>query len=112
MTYQNPDQTIDLTVAQGSVVLTLPRTLKSSTDITADTVDVALGTLTEPGIWQAPDSRNTTSDPVKGVYTVAVAMLIGGTVKPAAGDYWLWVRLHDGTQVIPAITTGRIRIVA
>lgn len=103
-----PDQTIPLSA--GAVEYTLPRTISSSTDLTGDTVDVSLGTFDAPGAWVSPDVRTTSS--AGGVFTVTVKLLIGTTLRPGAGDYWLWVRLHDAPEVLPERTPGRIRIIA
>ena len=91
------DQTI--AVSLGAVEYTWPLTITEATgkDISADTVRLALGGYTAPGTWQAPDVD--TPQAVKSQRVVQ--MLIGSTLKPTAGDYWLWFQITDTPEIAP-----------
>lgn len=93
-------QTIDLRTAVGGVEYTLPLTISETNnkDISADTIQLSLGTYPAPGVWQAPDR-----DPAQAVKSQRVVqLLIGGTLKPAvAGTYYLWSRVLDSPEVVP-----------
>lgn len=106
------DQTIDLTA--GAVEMTLPRTITetSGEDISNDPVVVSLGSWTEPGAWVTPDrlTRGTTEVGDVLQHWVVVQLLIGGTLKPQVGDYWLWTKITDDPEVVPRRTSGRITI--
>jgi hypothetical protein len=81
-----------------AIEYTWPTTIteKNGKDISGDTVTVSLGTSQTPGRFVAPDvvTRPTPS-------TVVVQMLIGGSYRPTAGAYWLWVYLPDTPEHVP-----------
>lgn len=91
------EQTIDLTA--GAVEYTWPLTIIESTgkDISADTVQLSLGSYTEPATWQAPDL-----DPAQTVASQRVVqLLVGDTLKPALGSYYLWSQILDDPEIVP-----------
>lgn len=103
-------QTID--VSAGAVEYTYPVTITASpkadglpVDISADLVQVSLGGFSEPGSWVNADltEHPTTAQAV-------VQLLVGGTLKPAVGTYWLWVKVTDSPEVIPRRSELRITI--
>lgn len=75
-------------------------------DITDDQVEISLGTYAAPGDWVVPDSITRPTDD-----SVSAQMLIGGDLKPAAGDYWAWMRLTDNPERIPRRGINRVRVV-
>jgi len=127
------DQSIDLSA--GAVEFTYPRTITetSGEDISGDPVEVSLGSWTEPGEWVTPDRltrgtitvleyRTSTGKTPHGqdgaaladdvlLHWVAVQLMIGDSVKPADGDYWLWTRISPSPEVVPRRTSGRITII-
>ena len=79
-------QTINVTA--GAVEYTYPLTITETTgkDISADAIQLSLGTDTAVGTWYAPDT-----DPTQAVtYQRVVQLLVGGSFVPAVGTYWLW----------------------
>jgi hypothetical protein len=104
--------------AGGAVEYTFAATFTEVTgkNISADAVQASLGTYDAPGAWRTPDVTSTAtvlaqvfaaanpSIPVPAaagttLYQVTFQILIGGTYKPAAGDYWLWADLTDTPEL-------------
>jgi hypothetical protein len=77
-----------------------PLLVTADHDISSDTVSVGLGT------WSvAPTTWLASSDPAALVThpttsSVQATLLIGGTVRPAAGVYWLYVRIVDQSETL------------
>lgn len=92
----------------GGIELTLPIffTDTKMSDITDDQVEVSLGTYAAPTDWVTPDSITRPTDD-----SVSAQLLIGGDLKPAAGDYWVWMRLTDDPERIPRRGINRVRVV-
>jgi hypothetical protein len=107
------DQVIDVYGA-GAVEFSFPRTITetSGEDISADPVLVSLGSWTEPGGWVTPDRITRGTTDVGGItqHWVVVQLLIGGDLKPAADNYWLWTKITDSPETVPRRTSGRITI--
>jgi hypothetical protein len=76
--------------------------------ITSDTFQVAL-TLegANPVTWQSPDVTQTVT-----TSSVRVKLLVGatGTLNPAAGAYYLWVKVTDTPEIEPIRIDERITI--
>lgn len=89
-------QTIDLTA--GAIEYTWPLTLIETTgkDITADTIQLSLGGYEAPATWQAPDT-----DTAPVVSQRVVQLLVGDTLTPAPGAYWLWSQIVDNPEIVP-----------
>lgn len=90
----------------------------NGTDITSDLVQICLGTETMPGAFVTPDTVGSASlfvrDWVKQggrnpndlpdgqlLYQRSASLLIGGSLQPAIGSYWVWMVLGVGAQTIP-----------
>lgn len=99
------DQTIDLSA--GAVEYTYPRTVTetSGVDITTDQVLVSLGTWDAPAGWVVPDVLD---HPAPS--TAVAQLLIGASLKPAPGPYYLWTQVSDAPEVVPRRSPGRITI--
>lgn len=96
-TSTDTDQTIRLSA--GALEYTFPLTIteKTGKDISADTITLSLGTYNAPGDWQTPDTdppQDTTSQRV-------VQLLVGGTLSPDPGTYYLWSLVNDEPEQIP-----------
>lgn len=81
-------------------------------DCTGGDVQVCLGSYALPsGDWTAPDSAAV----AVGGLSVTVTVTIGnGAVNPAAGTYWLWVRVSgapDAGDVILGRSTAPVKVV-
>lgn len=90
-------QTIDLSA--GAVEYTFPLVIQEQNgkDISADTITLSLGTYDAPGDWQTPDTdppQDTTSQRV-------VQLLVGATLKPSPGTYYLWSSVSDSPEQVP-----------
>lgn len=68
-------------------------------NISAATVQMALGSATVPGTFAAPSTD--TSGPVN---VRKVTMLVGTTPNTPKGEYWVWVKVTD----TPEVTTLRL----
>ena len=81
-----------------AIEYTHPLTITESTgkDITGATVKVSLGTYQAPGDWLTPDTDTHPTDAQR-----TVQLLIGDSLKPEAGDYWLWTQVGDSPEVVP-----------
>lgn len=97
-------------VSDGAVEYTWPVTITETTgkDISAVGVELSLGTYTAPGTWQAPDT-----DPPQATKSQRVVqLLVGGTLKPAPGRYYLWTRSADTPEIVEhRVDTSPITIV-
>lgn len=94
-------------VGSGAAEYTFPLTLTDTDgdNITADTVQVTLGSYELPtGSWATPDVETNPS-----TSSVTVRMLIGSSV--ASGTYWPWVKLAANPQVILRRSWTRLVIV-
>lgn len=91
------DQIIDLT--NGGCEYTYPLTITENTgkDISADVIVISLGSPTAPGTWQAPDVDPPQANKAQRV----VQMLVGATLKPISGTYWLWTKVTDAPETVP-----------
>ena len=104
--------------AGGADEYTFPATFTELTgkNIQADAVQASLGSYDAPGAWRSPDVTSTstvlasvfaaanptiliTVASTTTLYQVTFQILIGGTYKPAAGDYWLWANLTDTPEL-------------
>lgn len=116
----NPNQEIDLTA--GAIEYTWPTTITELTgeDISADVLQISLGSQGAPGTWVTPDKTATgtitaltfrdlnpgiplppaTTDTTV-LHWVSAQMLIGSDPVPALGDYYPWIRLADNPEVVP-----------
>lgn len=95
-------QTINVT-AGGARYVGGTITETTGKDISADTVVMALGSDTTPGIWTTPDVK------VAAVASVTVKLLVTNAV--AVGTYWIWGRITDSPEVEPFILDGPIYVV-
>jgi hypothetical protein len=78
-----------------------PQLITATSDISADTFEVGLGSYsTPPTTWLA--SANAAVLLTRPATTQAqISLLIGNTIKPASGSYWLWTRMTDvGGEVL------------
>lgn len=75
-------------------------------DVTDDLVEISLGSWVAPLAWLTPD---TVAHPATD--SVSAQLLIGDDLKPAPGDYWVWVRLTDSPGRIPRRAINRTRVV-
>jgi hypothetical protein len=66
-------------------------------DLTGATVQMSLGSLTAPGAWLDPDVVTNPS-----TSTVLAKLLVGEQYTPAAGVYWVWGRVVDSPEILPA----------
>lgn len=102
-------QTIDTRAASGGIEYTWPLTITETStppkDISGDTLLVSLGSKTTPAAWVSPDidtaGANTAGTAASVQNTRTVQLLIGGTLKPAAGTYVLWTKVGDTPEVVP-----------
>lgn len=81
-------------------------------DITADPFSVGLGTYSAPPVtWLgANDPAVLLTHPTP--QQVQVTVLIGDTVKPATGAYWLWVRMTDNPEILlERSPAGRVLVI-
>lgn len=87
-----------ISISAGAVEYTYPLTITETTgkDISHATIQLSLGSYTAPGTWQTPDTDTT---PV--VSQRVVQMLVGDTLKPPPGDYFLWSRVTDTPEIAP-----------
>jgi hypothetical protein len=88
--------------ADGEVDYTWIETVVSTTDISAATIKVGVGSESDPLVssWVAatPPAVLLTRP---NVYTVTVQLLVGtGGMALAAGEYWLWVQITAGSLVV------------
>ena len=90
-------QTINLT--GGAVEYTFPLTITEVTgkDISANVIQLSLGTDTAVGVWYAPDTDVTQAV----TYQRVVQLLVGMTLAPAVGVYWLWSKVTDAPETVP-----------
>jgi len=90
-------------VSAGAVLYTLPWTATETTgkDISAATIQLSLGSYTDPGDWLDPDveTRPTLS-------SVTAKILIDDSYE--AGTYWLWRSISDTPEVDPQKTSLRV----
>ena len=88
-----------------------PLLLTADHDITGDSIEVGFGD------WDSVDQWVPASDPDVLVtqvtsQSVQATILFGRTYRPAAGDYWMRVRLTDSPEVLVAKSTyQRVRII-
>lgn len=95
----------------------------SGENITADAVVMCLGSFTTPGTFVAPDVKTTGTTTVGEfvadgcacgcatidlpdstvLYQVTVKLLIGASLSPAAGNYWVWTKLTDTPESVPRV---------
>lgn len=102
-------QTIDLRAESGGVEYTWAVTITESSsppkDISTDILVVSLGTKTDPGTWQSPDIDEAGANAAGVAASVQnqrmFKLLIGTTLRPAAGSYYLWSRISDSPEVAP-----------
>lgn len=96
MTTACDTDTQTIRVAAGEVEYTWPEVLTetSGADISGDTVQMCLGSYTAPGAFVTPDRVDHPA-----VSSVSVALLIGVDYRPAAGTYWVWVKITDAPEV-------------
>lgn len=83
-------------VSEGAIEYTYPITITETTGktISADTVDLALGTVYAPYTARVPDKLTFPQS------NQAVAqMLIGTTYVPPPGTYQLWWRITDSPEI-------------
>jgi hypothetical protein len=92
-------------VTAGAVEYTWPwtGTETSGQDISNSTVELSLGTYSEPGEWLPPDVITRPQ-----VYSVTAQILIDDSYLP--GTYWLWRTIHDAPEVLPKKTPLRVII--
>lgn len=78
-----------------------PLLLTADHDITADTFEVGLAKYsTWPTTW-LPSSNAAVLLTRPGTTQAQITLLIGNTIKPASGDYWLCCRMTDvGGEVL------------
>ena len=90
-------QTINITA--GAVEYTFPLTITETTgkDISADVIQLSLGTDTAVGAWHTPDTDVTQSV----TYQRVVQLLVGAAYVPAVGTYWLWSKVTDSPETVP-----------
>lgn len=101
-------QIIDTRVTASGVeytrVLTITETSVPPKDISAASIDLCLGTENEVGVWRTPEIDTASADSDGERADVQnqrnVAMLIGGSYKPASGDYLLYSRVGDAPEAI------------
>lgn len=93
------NQVINLTA--GAMEYTWPLTLVEVTgkDISGVPILLSLGTYSEPGAWQSPDVDEAQSVKSQRV----VQMLVGGTLKPAPGTYYVWSKVTDNPEIVPRV---------
>lgn len=102
-------QTIDIRAVSGGIEYTWPLTITEQStppkDISADTLLVSLGTKAAPGTWVTPDVDTAGANAAGTAASVqnerTVQLLIGDTLKPAAGTYVLWTQIGDSPEVVP-----------
>ncbi len=90
---------IDLRAKSGGVeYVGVTITETSGQNITGATVELSLGTSTDPGVWRAPDDDKSPSPSIR-----TVKLLIGGSYRPPqrSTGYYLWWRLTDSPEVAP-----------
>jgi len=92
-------------VTAGAVEYTWPWTGTETTgkDITASTVELSLGTYSEPGDWLEPDVMVRSN-----VWSVTAQILVDDSYLP--GTYYLWRSIHDAPEVLPKRTPLRVII--
>lgn len=93
-------QTINLDAGEREYV-DPPQLITANSDISADTIEIGLGSYsTPPTTWLA--SSNAAVLMTRPATTqIQITMLIGNTIRPAAGTYWMWTRLTDvGGEVL------------
>lgn len=69
-------------------------TLSSDLDISADAVQLSLGSWATPGTWHSPSLDD------HGQLNRTVALLVGGDVTPTVGSYYVWMKLPDSPEVV------------
>lgn len=86
-------QTVNVTA--GATEYTWPLTLTevNGVDISADTVQISLGSYDQPGDWTAPVADHPTTS------SVTVKLLIDDSVD--VGEYWVWVKITDSPEIVP-----------
>lgn len=91
-------------VSDGAVEYSWPMTITATDgdDITADTVQVSLGTYSDPATWVTPVITRPTPS------SATVKLLIDDTTP--VGTYWLWCKVSDSPEVVPR-RGARIHIV-
>lgn len=72
-----------------------PILITADHDITADTIQVGLGSFTTPPVTWIDSSDPSVLINRPTPEQVQVTLLIGDTIRPATGDYWLYARVTD-----------------
>lgn len=87
-----------IAVSLGAIEYTWPLTITeaSGKDISSVTVELSLGSQTQPGVWKSPDV-----DTQDGTSTRTVQLLVGAASVLTPGDYWLWSKITDFPEVAP-----------
>lgn len=106
-------QIIRVSAPWGAQLYTWPGVFTSSVnDLTGDLMEVSLGTEDAPATWVPSTDPSVIASytPLNqlGVSTASVSLLVDNTV--ALGFYWVWVRLTDHPEVVPA-AIGRVQVV-
>ena len=88
-----------ITLSAGAVEYTYPLTIVETAgkDISADTVQLSLGTDLVVGVWRPPDTDTAQSV----AYQRVVQLLVGASYIPAVGTYWLWSKVTDSPEIVP-----------
>jgi hypothetical protein len=90
-----------------------PQLITATSDISTDTVEIGLGSWsTVPATW-LPSSNAAVLLTRPATTQIQVTMLVGNTIRPASGDYWLYTRLTDtgGEVLIQKSTYRRVTVV-
>jgi hypothetical protein len=95
--------------SNGAVEYTWPLTITElqGEDISADTIQLALGTDTVPGAWKDPD----TDDQGDSNSQRVVRLLIGALYQPAPGTYHLWWKIGDAPETPIRISTHIVQVI-
>lgn len=73
-------------------------------DISADAVQICLGTASAPGTWGTPDVKSVSTDKA----SVTVKLLVDSSVT--TGTYYVWVKITDTPEVEPFIIDGPVYV--
>jgi hypothetical protein len=77
-----------------------PALITADHDISADSIEVGLGGyVTGPGQWLA-DSDPAVLVTRPSADQIQVTVLVGDTIRPASGSFWLWARLTDSPEIV------------
>ena len=109
-------QTVSFDVGEREWVPNRPLVMTATIDIPTVTVALGLGGYDEkteaPTTWvTAPNAAVQTDKP--STKSVEGQMFLGDTIRPAAGDWWVYMRvtLPSGEEVVGRYRYERVRIV-